>query len=318
MPHKAFLKKKSLLDRFKDDHKATGYIQSARAEHTWNNPLTRYKRTKELNGWIKSFAGKNHIHKLARFNAMQAGKYEDFADGVKCLRYGSSFELPDGKIITSLDKAIRCRRSGAFTVYITGWVENGSNDPSGAKYTVFFDSGKFSDYFLTDNIQDLPNYQTNGPIPSDNEVIRKYSMKNETFEDASYAPYNLCFTFNIPDDLSDRVIELAKDDSNVFARVYDGSTDIFVNTNEDLVKFLIEGSFTADETDKIIDKFRYATVDCYRSRIKPEEIKSWADKWGVRTNAREYMNFHGPDTVTEVTLYKNFEDVLMTLGDCGF
>ena len=72
------------------------------------------------------------------------------------------------------------------------------------------------------------------------------------------------------------------------------------------------------ETDKIIDKFRYATVDCYRSRIKPEEIKSWADKWGVRTNAREYMNFNGPDTVTEVTLYKNFEDVLMTLGDCGF
>ena len=143
-------------------------------------------------------------------------------------------------------------------------------------------------------------------------------MKNETFEDASYAPYNLCFTFNIPDDLSDRVIELAKGDSNVFARIYDGSTDIFVNTNEDLVKFLIEGSFTADETDKIIDKFRYATVDCYRSRIKPEEIKSWADKWGVRTNAREYMNFNGPDTVTEVTLYKNFEDVLMTLGDCGF
>ena len=80
MPHKAFLKKKSLLDRFKDDHKATGYIQSARAEHTWNNPLTRIKRTKKLNGWIKSFAGKNHIRKLSRFNAVQAHRHESLDD----------------------------------------------------------------------------------------------------------------------------------------------------------------------------------------------------------------------------------------------
>ncbi len=77
MPRKAFLKNKSLLDRFKDDYAThTGYIQSARAEHTWNNPLTRRKRTKELNKWIKSFAGKDHIHKLARFNATNAGRYE--------------------------------------------------------------------------------------------------------------------------------------------------------------------------------------------------------------------------------------------------
>jgi len=81
MPHKAFLKKKSLLDRFKDEQGSnTGYIQSVRAEHTWNNPLTRNKRTKQLNGWIKSFAGKNHIRKLSRFNAMQAGKNEDYTD----------------------------------------------------------------------------------------------------------------------------------------------------------------------------------------------------------------------------------------------
>ena len=81
MPHKAFLNKKSLLDRFKDEHGSnTGYIQSVRAEHTWNNPLTRNKRTKQLNGWIKSFAGKSHIRKLSRFNAMQAGKNEDYTD----------------------------------------------------------------------------------------------------------------------------------------------------------------------------------------------------------------------------------------------
>lgn len=77
MPTKAFLKKKSLLDKFKDNHQGTGFIQSARAEHTWNNPLTRYKRTKKLNGWIKSFAGKKHVHKLARFNAMQNENLEE-------------------------------------------------------------------------------------------------------------------------------------------------------------------------------------------------------------------------------------------------
>ncbi len=83
MPRKAFLKKKSLLDRFKDDYAThTGYIQSARAKHTWNNPLTRRKRTKELNKWIKSFAGKDHIHKLARFNAINAGKNEDASSNV--------------------------------------------------------------------------------------------------------------------------------------------------------------------------------------------------------------------------------------------
>lgn len=183
MPRKAFLKKKSLLDRFKDDYAThTGYIQSARAKHTWNNPLTRSKRTKELNRWIKSFAGKDHIHKLARFNAVNAGKNEDYADGVKCLRYGSSFELPDGKIITALDKAIRCRRSGAFIVYITGWVENEENDPCNSKYIVYFDTGKYEDYFLTNDIQDLPNYQTNGPIPSDNKVVKDYAMHENTNE----------------------------------------------------------------------------------------------------------------------------------------
>lgn len=78
-----FLHKKSLLDRFKDDHSShVGYIQSTRAEHTWNNPLTRRKRTKKLNGWIKSFAGKRHIHKLSRFNAVNAGRNEGMVKGM--------------------------------------------------------------------------------------------------------------------------------------------------------------------------------------------------------------------------------------------
>lgn len=122
MPHKAFLKKKSLLDRFKDSHKMTGFIQSARAEHTWNNPLTRRKRTKELNGWIKSFAGKRHIHKLARFNAMQAGKNESAEYNVDCLRYGSTLELPNGVCVT-VKETIRCPRRAAFIFRVLAIVE---------------------------------------------------------------------------------------------------------------------------------------------------------------------------------------------------
>lgn len=122
MPHKAFLKKKSLLDRFKDSHKATGFIQSARAEHTWNNPLTRRKRTKELNGWIKSFAGKRHIHKLARFNAMQAGKNESAEYNVDCLRYGSTLELPNG-VCVKVKETIRCPRRAAFIFRVQAIVD---------------------------------------------------------------------------------------------------------------------------------------------------------------------------------------------------
>lgn len=77
-----FLKKKSLLDRFKDAHGRTGYIQSARAEHTWSNPIKRNRRTKELNGWIKSFAGKKHIRKLARFNTLNNGKNENLEEAM--------------------------------------------------------------------------------------------------------------------------------------------------------------------------------------------------------------------------------------------
>lgn len=122
MPHKAFLKKKSLLDRFKDDHALTGFIQSARAKHTWDNPITRRKRTKELNGWIKSFAGKRHIHKLARFNAMQTGKNESAEYNVDCLRYGSTLELPNGVCI-KVKETIRCPRRAAFIFRVQAIVD---------------------------------------------------------------------------------------------------------------------------------------------------------------------------------------------------
>ena len=114
MPHKAFLKKKSLLDRFKDDYGGhTGYIQSARAEHTWSNPLTRRKRTNKLNGWIKSFAGKRYVHKLARFNAQQAGRNESYEDvKLDCLRYADILELPNG-VCVKVNATIRCPRRAA-------------------------------------------------------------------------------------------------------------------------------------------------------------------------------------------------------------
>lgn len=71
MPKNAFLHKKSLLDTFRDDYKVTNPIKAARAERTWDNPIVRHKREKGINKWVHSFAGKKHIHKLARFNAMR-------------------------------------------------------------------------------------------------------------------------------------------------------------------------------------------------------------------------------------------------------
>ena len=134
MPHKAFLHKKSLLDQFKDDHKHTGIIQSMRAEHTWNNPLTRRKRTKELNGWIKSFAGKRHVHKLARFNAQQAGKDESYEDvKLDCLRYADILELPNG-VCVKVNATIRCPRRAAFVFRITGIYDAEQGNPS--KYVI--------------------------------------------------------------------------------------------------------------------------------------------------------------------------------------
>ena len=191
MPHKAFLHKKSLLDQFRDDHKHTGVIQSMRAEHTWNNPLTRRKRTKKLNGWIKSFAGKDHIRKLSRFNAVQAHRHESVgADGVKVKQYVDIFELPDGKIIKALNKCIRCPRKFAATQYITGWVENYPEENLPGKYTVFYENAKgIEDNFFTDDIQDLPNYQISGPVPSEKSVVGESTMKTSEKEYKHVSPY---------------------------------------------------------------------------------------------------------------------------------
>lgn len=135
MPHKAFLKKKSLLDRFKDDYGGhTGFIQSTRAEHTWSNPLTRRKRTNKLNSWIKSFAGKRHVHKLARFNAQQAGRNESYEDvKLDCLRYADILELPNG-VCVKVNATIRCPRRAAFVFRITGIYDAEPENPS--KYVI--------------------------------------------------------------------------------------------------------------------------------------------------------------------------------------
>lgn len=129
-----FLKKKSLLDRFKDNHGRTRYIQSARAEHTWSNPIKRNRRTKELNGWIKSFAGKKHIRKLARFNTLNTGKNEGYnMENFDCLRYGSTLELPNGVCIP-VNATIRCPRRAPFTFRITDIHEAEAGNPS--KYVI--------------------------------------------------------------------------------------------------------------------------------------------------------------------------------------
>lgn len=302
MPRKAFLHKKSLLDQFKDDYKSTGYIQSARAEHTWSNPLTRRKRTNKLNGWIKSFQGKRHVHKLARFNAMQAGKNEDYADGVRCLRYGSSFELPDGKIITALDKAIRCRRSGAFIVYITGWVENGSNDPSGAKYTVYFDSGKFSDYFLTNNIQDLPNYQTNGPIPSDNKVVKDYAMHENTNEAMSLKG----FLENLTEKLT-KQFDLDAEDVKFYLDTHTQEMQELLDDKELSLKekvLFVRDEITSEKDEAKKDNMTYV-LSC---KVGPDDITYCKNKYGAWTDhIEDAWEGSGPDSFTDA-MKQNFAD----------
>jgi len=65
---KAFLQKKSIIDKFRDDYGQANPILAARAERSWNNPIIRHKREREINKWAKSFQGKKHIRKLTRFN----------------------------------------------------------------------------------------------------------------------------------------------------------------------------------------------------------------------------------------------------------
>lgn len=83
MPKTAFLHKKSLLDTFRDDYKVTNPIKAARAERTWDNPIVRHKREREINKWAHSFAGKKHIRKLTRFNAT----HEELMNETNRLRY---------------------------------------------------------------------------------------------------------------------------------------------------------------------------------------------------------------------------------------
>lgn len=83
MPKTAFLHKKSLLDTFRDDYKVTNPIKAARAERTWENPIVRHKREREINKWAHSFAGKRHIRKLTRFNAT----HEELMNEANRLRY---------------------------------------------------------------------------------------------------------------------------------------------------------------------------------------------------------------------------------------
>lgn len=83
MPKSAFLHKKSLLDTFRDDYKVTNPIKAARAERTWENPIVRHKREREINKWAHSFAGKKHIRKLTRFNAT----HEELMNEANRLRY---------------------------------------------------------------------------------------------------------------------------------------------------------------------------------------------------------------------------------------
>lgn len=200
MPHKAFLKKKSLLDRFKDDHALTGFIQSARAKHTWDNPITRRKRTKELNGWIKSFAGKNHIRKLSRFNAMQAGKNESAEYNVDCLRYGSTLELPNG-VCVKVKETIRCPRRAAFIFRVQAIVDGEDGFVIHGFYPVYGLERRPSEEFdlHSDNATALVSFIENNVFNSRGESMQhKLTIKlHETkFDPSQYDFFKASYTLD--------------------------------------------------------------------------------------------------------------------------
>lgn len=203
-----FLHKKSLLDRFKDDHSShTGYIQSARAEHTWNNPLTRRKRTKELNGWIKSFAGKRHIHKLSRFNAVNAGRDESLQVvhpevEFDCLRYANILELPNG-VCVDVYPTIRCPRRCAFVFRVMGFGEVDKDLHKNAGNLKYAIHGYYPVYGLErqpseefdvfcDDISELQKWSNNngwgmgvGPSASSMELAREVAKSRETLSEST-------------------------------------------------------------------------------------------------------------------------------------
>ena len=203
-----FLHKKSLLDRFKDDHSShTGYIQSARAEHTWNNPLTRRKRTKELNGWIKSFAGKRHIHKLSRFNAVNAGRDESLQVvhpevEFDCLRYAGILELPNG-VCVDVYPTIRCPRRCAFVFRVMGFGEVDKDLHKNAGNLKYAIHGYYPVYGLErqpseefdifcDDISELQKWSNNngwgmgvGPSASSMELAREVAKSNKTLSEST-------------------------------------------------------------------------------------------------------------------------------------
>lgn len=340
MPHKAFLKKKSLLDRFKDDHALTGFIQSARAKHTWDNPLTRRKRTKELNGWIKSFAGKNHIRKLSRFNAQQAGRYEALQVAhpdveFDCLRYADTLELPNG-VCVKVYPTIRCPRRCAFVFRVMGFgeVDPALNKNAGKlKYAIH---GYYPVYGLErqpseefdiycDDVSELQKWSNCngwgmgvGPSASSMEAAREVAKGKETMKNEKVIPinFNLCYTFDLDDELAKKFADGAKGNNKISVQQNDGYTDVFFDKLDDLVYFLDEVAVGAD-SDKVDNSFRYAVLNCKRSRIDPADLQPCADKYGVKTKIEKSMNQNGLPEY-EVTLYKDFDDVSATLVDFGF
>lgn len=203
-----FLHKKSLLDRFKDDYSShTGYIQSTRAEHTWNNPLTRRKRTKKLNGWIKSFAGKRHIRKLSRFNAVNAGRDESLQVvhpevEFDCLRYAGILELPNG-VCVDVYPTIRCPRRCAFVFRVMGFGEVDKDLHKNAGNLKYAIHGYYPVYGLErqpseefdifcNDISELQKWSNNngwgmgvGPSASSMELAREVAKSRETLSEST-------------------------------------------------------------------------------------------------------------------------------------
>ncbi len=217
---RAFLKKKSLADQFHDEHGHTNPIKSMRAEHQWSNPITRHKREKGANRWIKSFQGKRHVRKLARFNAMLE---EGMVDELVVKYYGDTLEFPDGKKVKVYPE-IDTTENRPVDYVVTGAI----SDFSGPYGFALFGYGK--------NIPHNVKKSVSGRLLCKNgRVLKDYFIDHDSGASAYNEPTRFQSTF---DKVIDRLVELyTVDELEYISDNYDVAGDVeSLHSVEDIVQ----------------------------------------------------------------------------------
>ena len=217
---RAFLKKKSLYDRFKDEHGHTNPIKAMRAGHQWSNPIIRHKREKGANAWIKSFQGRKHVRKLSRFNAMlEEGKVDELV----CKYYGNTLEFPDGTKV-KVYPSIATTKSMPANFVVTGAMSDFPGPYGFALYGYGKDIPKYARYTVPGRL-----------LCKDGHVLKDYFINSDTGMSAYNMPTRFQSTY---DKVIDRLVELYTDDElEYISDNYDVADDVeSLHSVEDIVQ----------------------------------------------------------------------------------